>query len=162
MNNPLYNRSPFLQSQKDFSNNIERLTTEIFKAYVDIAQKVNQRIIGTYAINKPSLTGESWFVTSQRMQTQRQLYTITTATSYPHGIDLSQIVGFTRIYGTAYDGTNWYPLPYIDATSATDQIEVYVDGTNIVITAGGGTPPTITEGYVVLEWLVRTSSTEST
>ena len=61
--------------------------------------------------------------------------------------------GFTRIYGTFTDGTNWYPLPYVDETSATDQISLVVDATNIAITAGGGAPPSITRGYVILEWL---------
>lgn len=161
MNNSLHNSSPFLQTQRDFSTKVETLSTDIFRAYVDIGLKVNERIIGTFARNKPSITGESWFISSQPMQTLRQLYPITTATSYPHGINLSQIVGFSKIYGTATDDTNWYPLPYVDATAATDQIQIVVTSSDIVITAGAGAP-VITKGFVVLEWLVRTSSTAST
>lgn len=159
MNTAQYNRSPFLQSQRDFSDKVNTLSNDIFRAYVDIAQKVNQRVIGTYTSNRPSITGESWFLSSIPLQSQRQMFPITTATSYPHGLDLTQIVGFTKIYGTATDGTSWYPLPYVDASSATDQIQIVVTSTDIVLTAGGGSPPSITEGYVVLEWLARTSST---
>lgn len=158
MNTSLYNRAPFLQTQRDFPDKINSLSNEVFRAYVDIAQKVNQRTIGTYSINRPVVTGESWFLTSEPLQTQRQLYQITTVGNYAHGIDISQIVGFTRIYGTATDGTNWYPLPYVDASSSTDQIQVVVTSTNIVLTAGSGSPPTISSGYIVLEWLARTSS----
>lgn len=124
--------------------------------YVDVAQKVNARTVGTFSVNRPSTTGESWFITSERLQTQRQLYPITTAGPYPHGIDLSQILGFSRIFGTATDETNWYPLPYV-STDAAEQIQVVVDPDNIIITAGGSAPA-IQSGYIVLEWIVRTSA----
>jgi hypothetical protein len=158
MNNALHNRSPFLQTQREFPNNIEALAKEVFRAYVDIAMKSNVKVIGTYAVNKPSITGESWFISSVPLQSQRQLYPIEDLTGpYPHGLDFSQIDSFSKIYGTATDDTNWYPIPYVSPTAA-EQIQIVVDPTNIVLT-GGGSAPTITSGYVVLEWLVRTSST---
>lgn len=159
----LRNQSPFMQSQRDFPDKMTELVEEVFRAYVDTAQKVNERTIGNFSANRPSATGENWFLTSQPMQTQRQLYPITTVAAgpYPHGINTALIVGFTRIYGVATDDTSWYPLPYVDATSATDQIQIVVTSTDIVLTAGGGSPPAITKGYIVLEWLSRTSSTPS-
>lgn len=160
MNNSLFNRMPYLPSQRDYPDQIPGLVKEVFRSYVDIAQKVNERTIGIYPSNKPAVTGNKWFLTSEPLGVQRQVFPITTVAAgpYPHEIDLSQIVGFSHIYGTAYDGTIWYPLPYVDATSATDQIQLHVTSSDIVLTAGAGSPPAITQGYVVLEWLVRTSS----
>lgn len=156
-NNQQFNRSPFLLSQREFPDKIPELTQEIFRMYVDVAQKVNARTVGTFSVNRPSTTGESWFITSERLQTQRQLYPITGPGSYPHGIDLSQINGFSRLFGTATDGTNWYPIPYVDEVLATNQISLTVTPTNIEVVAGA-TAPVITQGYVVLEWIVRTSA----
>lgn len=166
MNTERQNRSAFLQTQREFSDKVNTLSLDIFRAYVDIAQKVNDRIIGVFAKNRSVITGESWFLTSVPLQTQRQIYEFSAAGNIPHGLNLSGILGFTRIFGTFTDGSNpttanWYPLPYVDATSATDQIQVVVTPTNIVITAGGGSPPSIVRGFVVLEWLVRTTSTPS-
>jgi hypothetical protein len=151
-----------LQTQRDFPDKIEPLVDEIFRAYIDIAQRVNERTVGIFAANRTTVTGESWFITSQQMQTQRQMYPITTiaASPYSHGIETKFIVGFTRIYGVAYDGTNWYPLPFVSAT-AGEEIQLHVTPENIVLTAGAGSPPSITKGYIVLEWLARTSSTPS-
>jgi len=119
-----------------------------------LASHINQRTIGVYAANKPSFTGESWFVTQGKNQTVRQVYPITGTGNIAHGINIAQIIGFTMIYGTFTDGTNWYPLPYVDVAAANNQVNLDVTPTNIVIKAGGGSPPTVTSGYVVLEWLV--------
>jgi hypothetical protein len=80
------------------------------------------------------------------------VYIVTGSGNIAHGITTATIAGFTRIYGTFSDGTNFYPLPYTDSASATNQVQVVVTPTNIVITAGGGAPA-ITSGFIVLEWL---------
>ena len=149
-------QAPYLRQQRDFpSDDPQKLTVEVDKAYIDIATKVNSRTIGIFATNFPIVTGEQWFLTGEpnKQQTLRQLYTFTAAGNITHGINVSQIAGFTKIYGTFTDGTNWYPLPYVDVTAANNQVNVYVSSTNIVITAGGGSPPTINSGFVILEWL---------
>lgn len=147
-------QSPFLRNQRNFpQDSTQSLTVEINKAYIDIAQKVNDRTIGIFPLNSFVTTGNIWYLTGPtgRQPTLRQVYTFSAAGSIAHGINLSQIGGFVQIYGTFTDGTNWYPLPYVDIVAA-NQISVYVDPTNIVITNGGGAP-SITSGYVVLEWL---------
>lgn len=149
-------QAPYLRDQRSFPNdNIQVLTVEIDRAYVDIAAKVNNRTIGLFAIGNAMVTGEQWYLTgsAKKQQTLRQLYQFTAAGSIAHGLNLTSITAFTRIYGTFTDGTNWYPLPYVDVTAANNQISVSVTPTNIVITAGAGSPPSITSGYVVLEWL---------
>lgn len=156
-------QSPYLRVQRNFPpDNMQALTVEIDRAYCDTATKVNSRTIGIFAQNKPLVTGERWFfdalsaeqtTNAQQQQTLRQIYTFTAAGSIPHGITMNGIFQFSKIYGTFTDGTNSYPLPYVDVVSATNQVNVIVTPTNIVITAGGGAPPAITSGFVVLEWL---------
>lgn len=151
----LANSVAYLRTSRQFPEEINQLCLEINKSYVDVANAVNARTIGLFSVNKPAITGESWFVTSQRQQTLRQVYQFTSASSINHGILTNEITGFTRIYGTFTDGTNFYPLPYVDTVNASNQVNVYVSPTQIVISAGGGTPPSISYGYVILEWLAN-------
>lgn len=156
--------SPYLKGQWQFPyDDLRGLSHQVDISYIDIASKLNARTIGTFSITFPLVTGERWFTAltsaqktagiSPPQQTLRQVYQFTGAGNIPHGITLSTIIGFTRIYGTFTDGTVYYPLPYVDVTAANNQVNVVVNATNIVITAGGGSPPSITAGYVVLEWL---------
>jgi hypothetical protein len=70
-----------------------------------------------------------------------------------HGINFLSLTNFVRIWGTFFDGTNWQTLPYVDVVAANNQINVKVNATNIIITKGAGTPPTCSNGLVILEWL---------
>jgi len=155
----LNNPTSFLRTSREFPQDPELLSVELDKSYVDIANAVNARTIGIFPVNRNVLTGESWFFNQNKKQnTIRQVYRFTTFTSpllIPHGINTTTIGGFTRIYGTATNGTNWYPLPYVDVVAANNQINVIVTPTNIVITAGAGAPPAITSGFIVLEWLAQ-------
>ena len=155
--NNVINQTSFLRTSREFPNDPQLLTLELDKSYVDIANAVNSRTIGIFPVNRNVLTGESWFYNkNQKQNTLRQVYRFSTFTnplSIPHGINTTTIGGFTRIYGTATNGTNWYPLPYVDVVAANNQINVIVTPTNIVITAGAGAPPAITSGFIVLEWL---------
>lgn len=148
--------SALLRIQRNFpQDSPQALSVELDKMYIDVARNVNDRTIGLFPMNRAALTGESWFLlgSNQKQQGQRQVYTFTAAGNIPHTLNLSEIGSFVRIFGTFTDGTNWYPLPYTDVSSATNQVAVKVTGTNIVITAGGGSPPSITSGIVVLEWI---------
>lgn len=150
-----FQQAPYLQEQRSFpSDNNQALTVELDRSYIDIAQKVNSRTIGIFAPTRPVITGERWFLQGPQNSNQslRQLYTFTSSGSIPHGINFSQTSGFSRIYGTFTNGTNWYPLPYVDASNINNQVSLQITPTNIVITAGG-TAPSITSGYVILEWL---------
>lgn len=155
-------QSPYLREQRHFpTDNAQALSIEVDRAYVDTAQKINTRTIGIFAQNFAVVTGEQWFFNGKdgstggilKNQTLRQLYIFSSVGNIPHGINISQIQGISRIFGTFTDGTNWYPLPYVDVVSATNQVSVIITPTNIVIAAGGGSPPAIISGTVVLEWL---------
>ena len=92
---------------------------------------------------------------NQKQQGFRRVYpfgAITTATNIAHGLNIP-IIQIVRIFGTFTNGTTWYPLPYVDVVAANNQVNVIVTSTNIVITPGAGSPPSISSGYVVLEWL---------
>lgn len=147
--------SPYLRVQRNFPKDPQALSVELDRSYVDLASAINNRTIGIFPVNNPVATGENWFISgsSLKQQTLRRVYRFSGAGNIAHGIVLSQITAFTRIYGTFTDGTNWYPLPYVDIVAANNQVSVIVTPTNIVIAAGAGTPPAITAGYVILEWL---------
>lgn len=149
------NRDSYLRTSRNFPFEPQALSVEINKSYVDIANAVNAKTIGIFPTNSSAVTGETWFLNgpSQKQQTLRQVYTFAAAGNIAHGLNLAQLSNITRIYGTIYDGTSYYPLPYVDASAANNQVSVKVTGTNIVVTAGGGSPPSISSGIVVLEWL---------
>lgn len=156
MNN--INNTSFLRTSREFPEDIKLLANQINKTYVDIANAVNGRTISLFTTNVPSVNGEQWFISgnNRRQQGSRKAFTFTSALlTFPHGINFNQIYGFTRIYGTFTDDTNWYPLPYVDVVSATNQINLVITPTNIVITEGAGSPPGLISGFVVLEWIAQ-------
>lgn len=139
-------KTPFLRNQRNFPDDPQALSVELDKSYVDIANNVNRRTIGIFPTNSPAVNGESWYVSggNQKQQALRQVYPFTVANlTQPHGIILSQISGFVRIWGTYTDGTNWYPLP-------NDTDSIVITPINIVVTIAGPAP---VSGYVILEWL---------
>lgn len=153
--NPINSQGVFIRTSRNFPQEAQPLAVEVNRSYVDIANHINFRTIGIFPTQKASATGESWYTAGTvRQQTLRQVYIVTGSGNIPHGIVFADIVGFTRIYG-AFKGAdgNFYPLPYVDPTNATNQISLGINGTNIVVTAGGGAPPIISTGYIVLEWL---------
>jgi len=162
MKSHVVNQMAFLQTSRNFPEDISDLTEEINKAYIDIANAVNNRTISIFPTNRPAINGESWFVDRNRSQKGlRQVYPFTAATLaasggvIAHGINFDEVFAFTRIYGTFTDGTNWYPLPFVAIVGGVaSQIGLAVDPTNIEINeGGGGSQPTVVSGYVVLEWI---------
>lgn len=148
------NQVAFLRTSREFPEELDQLCVEVNKSYIDTANAVNNRTISIFPTNRPAINGESWFLTSRKQQGVRQVYSITGTGTYPHGITDFSVVQFVRIFGTFTDGTFWYPLPWVSVLSSTNNINIYLDSTNIVITGGGGgAQPTITSGTVVLEWI---------
>ena len=154
------NQMPYLRTSREFPTDTGDLSVILNKSYIDTANAVNGRIIGTFPTTRPAITGEAWFFGGKKYQGLRQVYQLSsTDTTIPHNIDLNTIRGFTKIYGTFTDGTDWYPLPYVDETAVTDQIALVVDASNIQINkGGGGGQPTVQEGFIVLEWISQTST----
>lgn len=145
--------APYLRDQRNFPNdNIQALTVEINKAYIDIAQKVNTRTVGLFAVNNAFVTGEQWYLTATPQQSIREVYSFTGAGNIPHGLNFSSISQFTRCFGSFTDGTNFYGAIYGSSVAITGQVSFYVTPTNIVVLSGAGAPA-IVSGILVVEWL---------
>lgn len=152
----IVNQVAFLRTSREFPEELHTLSQQTSKSYVDIANSVNSRIIGIFPTNRPAVNGESWFLSNQRQQGLRQVYPFTSFTgtlTITHNINTQQIFEFSKIYGVFSDTSgNSYPLPYVNTIAVTNQISLQVTPTQIVITAGAGSP-SISSGFVVLEWL---------
>jgi|SRR5215469_7213514 len=147
------NQVPFLRVSRLFPADLQQLTIEVNKAYLDIATAVNNRTIGVYATNFPSVTGDSWFITPQKQQTLRQIYSFSASGNIPHGLNLANISQISpNCYGSFTDGTNYYGAIYASNVAIAGQVSFFINPTNIVILAGAGSP-TIQKGIIVLEWI---------
>lgn len=158
------NTVPFLKTSRDFPEDDENLSVEMDKAYIEIAQAINLRIIGIFSLNRPSITGESWFITSSKQQTLRQIYKvpsgIITGSTIDLGFKIANISMFSpKCYGTFTDGTDTYGIIYASNVDIAGQVSFYlhVNAANpksdqIVFEVGAGAP-TITSGIVLIEWL---------
>lgn len=158
MNTSILQKTPFLRNQRKFpDDDVKMLSKQSDQAYIDVAIKVNERTIGIFAENFFVVTGEQWFIdgSNDKQQTLRQFYTFkgpSAIITINHNIPASDVSYFTRIYGTFTNNINWYPLPYVDVISVTNQINIVVTPTQIIITSGAGAP-IIQSGLVVLEFL---------
>lgn len=152
MNN-VVNQVAYLRTTRNFPQDIQQLTVEIDKAYVDIANAVNNRTISIFPTNRPAITGESWFLSSnQKQQTLRQVYTFTTTTAINHGLQVTNPEQFTRCFGSYTNGTNCFGLVFGTSVAVAGLITFYVTTTQIIFVVGAGAPA-LTAGRITLEWL---------
>lgn len=150
-----FQQSPYLRDQRKFPNEeIRSLSKEMDLTYIDIASKVNDRTIGTFSVNVPIVTGEAWYFQggNQKQQTLRRVYSITGYSPITHNIDFTGVSTFTVIRGIGFDGTNYFPLPFVNAAIVTSSVEMFVTPTQIVFVASAGSPQAVS-GFVLLEWL---------
>lgn len=147
------NRTPFLREQRSFPQESQPLSVEIDRAYTDIAQAVNSRVLGIFAVGSQVQSGESWFLVNQKQQALRQVFTFTTTASITHNIRVTDANQFTRCFGSYTDGTNSYGLIFGTSVAVAGLITFYVTSTQIVFAVGAGAPA-ISSGRVVLEFIV--------
>lgn len=151
-----FHRQPYLKVQWKFPReDLRELASQIDIAYLDIATKVNNRIIGNFPINVLSVTGERWYFSgsSSAQQSLRRVYQFSGAGNIPHDLIWSDVSSISpKSYGTFTDGTNWYGCIYASNVAIAGQISFYVTSTNIVILSGAGAP-VITSGFIVLEYI---------
>lgn len=152
MSSNIVNQVAFLRTSREYPEQLHQLSIEVDKSYVDIANAVNVRTIGLFPVNRPAITGDSWFITARRQQSFRQIYPFTTTAAIDHGLNFTEIERFTRTFGEFTDGTNWYGLIPGSNIAIAGQISFYVTPTQIIFMVGGGAPA-VTKGTVVLEWL---------
>lgn len=150
MSTNITNQISFLRTSRNFTKDIDSLTQELSKTYLDIASAVNSRTIGIFSTNVPSITGESWFINrNQRQQSLRQAYLFTSNAPIAHGLNYQSIERFVRGFGSFTDGVNWYGLIFSTNVPIVGQFSFYVSPTQIVFQGA----PAIVKGTVVLEWL---------
>jgi hypothetical protein len=153
MTSNVINSVAFLRSSREFPEELHQLATEVNRSYIDIANNVNSRIIGIFPVNRPAITGESWFlVNNQKQQGLRQVYTFTSTTSINHGIQVVDPNQFTICSGSYTNGTNSFGLPFGTSTVTPGLITFYITPTQIVFSLGAGAPA-LTSGRIVLEWI---------
>ncbi len=147
MSSNVSNQMPYLRTSRTFPEEAQPLSVELTRSYLDIAEKVNDRTIGIFVPNKPVITGESWFLnTGKKQQTLRQIYPITSTAAFNHGINFLNVERFTVIRGIGFDGTNYYPIPFVSPVAAANNMGLYVSPTQVVLTPGGPREPSFWSG----------------
>lgn len=155
------NQNPYLRTSRNYPPDIDQLSLEVNKTYIDIANAVNNRTISIFPTTRAAITGESWFLlNNRRQQSLRQVYTFVTTADIQIGFKISSIDGFSKMSGVYTDILgNWYGL--IPATSVVipGQISffIFIDGTStttdLIRFVTGAGAPALTSGRIVLEWL---------
>lgn len=154
--------APYLLTSRNFPNDIDKLSDQLGKAYIDTANAVNARTIGIFPTRKPIVTGESWFIdNNNRQQTLRQVYSFGAiaagaSISIPTGItNITSINIPTRLYGMVLtDFPDYRPIPFVAVNLVTSQIAIRLNiNTNSIVIAVGATSANVVRGFVVLEWL---------
>ena len=164
MTTNVVNQVAFLRTTREFPEEMHSLTVEVNKTYVDIANAVNNRIISIFPVNRPAITGETWFVTSNlRQQSLRQVYTFTTTADISIGFKINRISEFTRCWGEFLDAStgNWYGLIFGSNFAIAGQISFFIATTgsttsDVIRFLVGAGAPTLTKGKIVLEWISDT------
>jgi hypothetical protein len=153
MSTNVINTVAYLRTTREFPEDLEQFTVEVNKAYVDIANVVNNRIISLFPTTKPAQNGESWFlVANQKQQGFRQVYTFIATTPIAHGVMVITPSQFIRCFGSYTDGTYTYGLIFGSTVAIGGQISFYITATEIVFVPDAGAPIP-TAGTVVIEWV---------
>lgn len=161
MTTNVVNQVAFLRTTREYPEEMHQLTVEVNKSYVDIANAVNNRIIGIFPVNRPAITGENWFLrTNLRQQSLRQVYTFTTTADIPIGFKITRISEFTRCWGEFTDNAtgNWYGLIFSSNVGLAGQITFFIAQTasptsDVIRFIVDGAAPPLSKGKIVLEWL---------
>jgi hypothetical protein len=80
------------------------------------------------------------------------------ASTFSFNHNIKNIITPVRIYGTATTNTGkYYPIPFVDTAVPANNIGVYADNTNIVLTTGttidGSAGNTLIQCYIVFEYI---------
>jgi hypothetical protein len=158
--------TPFVPVYRQFpTGDAHNLEKQLVNQGVQFANAINNRTVSTFQLHvdgdKQMLpNGERWFPTAtqeltspQRLRDGFRLVVQVSDSTLAVNHNITQINQVTRLYGAFFDGTVWWPLPYVDVVAANNQINVKVTATQIVVTKGAGAPPSISSGIVVVEYL---------
>lgn len=158
MNN-ITNQIAFLPTSREFPEDLNRLSTECNRSYLDIANAVNSRTIGIYAVGKSSITGNDYFLTSKKSQSVRRAYTFTSTSDLNIGFKISTISQFVQMYGVYTSGTATFGLIAGTNVTIAGQILFYIDVngastmSDVIKFVVGAGAPALSSGIIVIEWL---------
>lgn len=138
---------------REYLNNISTATNSKDSGFYDSIETITgQQFLPTFSTNTgANATYRSVF----RKVIDFGSLPLSTSKSVAHGIDFKSAYSVTRLYGGATDpGNTWIPLPYAATTSANN-IELYLNSTNVVITTGSNRT-SFTRTYVIVEYIKTT------
>lgn len=138
------------------------ILTEIYKR---IANSVNTKEGGLFSLQE-LFDSQQYFTTGQPNRFRnvyRKVFDMVdlnggpilagATASFAHNI--TGIVAPTHIYGGATNSdvpVKYLPLPYVSATLVTDQVQIYLTPTNVVL-INGATQTDLTQAYIVAEYV---------
>jgi hypothetical protein len=142
------------------SDEFKELLARLYQSVNNIANVLNLKDTGYY-LTSEFVTGALWFnpASSDPLQL-RPAYRLVVdmgplnpSSTKAHGLPITSTWSFVKIYGVANDniGFNYYPIPWVAAGGGANNIELEVNGTNVVVTNNTGIA--FSSCYVVLEYL---------
>jgi hypothetical protein len=142
---PAGGTSPFLPTMRNWDIPDDQLRIQLSQYLNNVAYSVNIRAMGNFETLEMLTAQQFTDPTTALLKRQefRKIFYWTGTSPIAITHDITGVVLYTHIYGTATDGTLWYPLP-------NDNIDVTVSSTVITITSSG---PVITSGLMVLEYV---------
>ncbi len=135
-------------------NFIEQFQYQLQTEHIQVANSVNATIDDLSFFTRERQTSFAWV--NGKPIWKKTLATVTwggggTTNTIPMSIALKpgETLNIIRFEATISNGTNTFPLPYIDVAVAANSIQLARVGTNIVITSGGTNYSTYS-GYVTI------------
>ena len=146
------------------SEQFKELLVRLYQTVNNIALATNLKETGYY-LTQEFVTGGVYFNAANNFNLLRPIYrTVVNFGALPaagtktvaHGIPaVTNAFSFVKLYAVSTDPTSvtFIPIPYVSASSVTDNLEIYADATNVYIITGGTDYSAYTTTYVVLEYL---------
>lgn len=133
--------------------------------YQQVADCVNMRGIELYYPLEIE-TGQQWFVPGNPQRYYSGWRLVVQIPDLSAGGDtktvntsIDSILKYTKIYGMATDGTNWYQLSYADP-AGTGNISISATTASVTVTSGA-TAPALTNVIAVLEYIKGSADGEA-
>lgn len=158
----IVNKTPYLRTSREFPEDAPELSKTLSKTYIDIASIVNNRTIGIYPTTRSAITGNTYYYSTLKQQSLRQLYSFKSTTVIPIGFKLASISNIIQMYGTYVDATgNTYGLVAGTSVPIAGLITFFIAingassvSDNLTFEVGAGAPALVS-GSIVLEWITE-------
>lgn len=149
----------------DFPRDQEKFLEALTLLYKRIANSVNTKEGGLFSLQE-LYDSQQYFIPTQPntfRNVYRKVFDMVTLNGGPIAAgatatfahNIVGIVAPTSIYGGATNSdapVKYIPLPYVSATLVTDQVQIYLTPTNVVL-VNGATQTALTQAYIVAEYV---------